>query len=139
MVDMKQSFAKVVAIIMWYHRGCASVSQKLLQELTASKEPYLCLMCSRTAFKEEVGQLKSEIILLKSELKAIPSMQTSIETLHREITDLRSKINNLTVGPDPKSNASKKKKNQPMQEWLPALKPMLTINNHPQKTWPTST
>ena len=63
---------------MWYHRGCASVSQKLLQELTVSEEPFLCLMCSRASFKEELDQLKSEIAFLKSELKAIPSMQTSM-------------------------------------------------------------
>ena len=73
---------------MWYHRGCASVSQKLLQELTASEEPFLCLMCSRASYKEELDQLKSEIAFLKSELKAIPSTQTSIEALHRETTDL---------------------------------------------------
>ena len=46
---------------MWYHRRCASVSQKLLQELTASEEPFLCLMCSRAAFKEEVSQLNRRL------------------------------------------------------------------------------
>lgn len=30
----------------WYHRGCASVSQELLSTLTASDEPFFCLMCS---------------------------------------------------------------------------------------------
>ena len=58
---------------MWYHRGCASVSQRLLQELATSDEPFLCLMCSRTAFKE-ISQLKAEIITLRCELKTIPSM-----------------------------------------------------------------
>ena len=82
---------------MWYHRGCASVSQKLLQELTASEEPFLCLMCSRASFKEELDQLKSEIAFLRSELRAIPSMQTSIEALHRETTDLQTKINDSTA------------------------------------------
>ena len=78
---------------MWYHRGCASVSQQLLRELTASEEPFLCLMCSRTAFKEEISLLKAEIAFLKSELKLIPAIKTSIEALHREVSDLQSKTN----------------------------------------------
>ena len=82
---------------MWYHRGCASVSQKLLQELMVSEEPFLCLICSRASFKEELDQLKSEIAFLKSELKAIPSMQTSIEALHRETIDLQTKISDSTA------------------------------------------
>ena len=82
---------------MWYHRGCASVSQKLFQELTASEEPFLCLMCSRASFKEELDQLKSEIAFLKSELKAIPSMQTCIEAPHRETINLQTKISDSTA------------------------------------------
>lgn len=77
----------------WYHRGCASVSQELLRELTASEELFLCLMCSRRAFKEEISHLKAEVAFLKSELKLIPAMKTSIEALHRDVVDLQSKSN----------------------------------------------
>ena len=74
---------------MWYHRGYASVSQKLLQELTTSEEPFLFLMCSRAACKEEVSQLKSEIVSLKNELTKLPSLQSSTKALRREIKDLK--------------------------------------------------
>lgn len=90
---------------MWYHRGCASVSQKLLQELTTSEEPFLCLMCSRAAFKEEVSRLKSEIVSLKNELTMLPSLQSSTEALHREIKDLQRNVGKLLS--EPKTSVSK--------------------------------
>ena len=37
----------------WIHRGCASISKKLLATLTASTEPFLCLTCSRAGLQEQ--------------------------------------------------------------------------------------
>ena len=72
----------------WYHRGCASVSQELLSTLTASDEPFFCLMCSREIFKQQVDHLVNEINCLKTKLKIIPTMQASIEALKKEFADL---------------------------------------------------
>ena len=74
----------------WYHRGCASVSQELLSALTASGEPFYCLMCSRDIFKQQVNELVAEVNYLKAELKDIPIIQASIETLKGEIAELRN-------------------------------------------------
>ena len=57
--------------------------------LTASDEPFFCLMCSREIFKRQVDHLVNEINCLKTELKIIPTMQASIEALKEEIVDLR--------------------------------------------------
>ena len=73
----------------WYHRGCASVSKELLAALTASDEPFYCLMCSQALFKLQVSQLLAEIDCLKTELKVVPAMQASIDTLKKEVADLR--------------------------------------------------
>ena len=73
----------------WYHRGCASVSKELLATLTASDEPFYCLMCSQALLKLQVSQLLAEIDSLKTELKVVPVMQASIDTLKKEVADLR--------------------------------------------------
>ena len=69
---------------MWYHRGCASVSQKLLSSLTASDEPFLCLMCSWAQFQQEVTELRVVIDALKDELQVIPELRADILTLYEE-------------------------------------------------------
>lgn len=72
------------------------MSQELLAALTASVEPFYCLMCSRETFKQQVNQLVMEVECLKSELKVIPTLQTTIENLKGEIADLRRLYSSAT-------------------------------------------
>lgn len=69
----------------WYHCGYASVSKELLETLTASDEPFYCLICSQALFKLQVSQLLAEIDSLKTELKVVPVMQASIDTLKKKL------------------------------------------------------
>ena len=73
---------------MWYHRGCASVSQKLLSSLTASDEPFLCLMCSRAQFQQEVTELRAVIDALKDKLQVIPELRADIDTMKKKIEEI---------------------------------------------------
>ena len=81
------------------------MSQELLVTLTASDDPFFCLMCSREVFKQQVSQLVAEISSLKAELKVIPSMQASIETLKGEITELRKLCSAATAPTTSYANA----------------------------------
>lgn len=84
---------------MWFHRGCASVSQKLLTSLTTSDEPFLCLMCSRSQFQQEVTELRRVVDALKAELLVIPEMRKEIVSMKQkmeEIPLLKQKIDAMS-------------------------------------------
>lgn len=69
---------------------CKRESRAPIETITASDEPFYCLMCSREIFKQQVSRLVAEIDCLKAELKAIPTMQASIEALKGEVAELRN-------------------------------------------------
>ena len=94
----------------WYHRGCASVPQALLDELTSSEEPFLCIMCSCATFKLQLVELSSIVCPLQAELK-VPAIRENIAAL-KEVSNLHknqymhcNSVNKTNV--DPASYVSK--------------------------------
>ena len=76
------------------------MSQKLLSSLTASDEPFLCLMCNRTQLQQEVIELKSVIDDdMKAELQVIPELHKVIDTMKKKVEEvpiLQQKVATMT-------------------------------------------
>lgn len=72
----------------WLHRRCASIGQDLLASLSASDEPFLCLICSYSSLQQKVTDLSDEVTRLKATLEDLPKLQETVKTLSNQITAL---------------------------------------------------
>ena len=70
----------------WLHRGCASVSPTLYEELSTSTDPFICLSCTNI-------ELRKEIKLLRRELDNMNAVRLQVSALEAEVTALRNDMN----------------------------------------------
>lgn len=70
----------------WLHRGCASVSPTLYEELSTSADPFVCLSCTNI-------ELRQEIKLLRSELDNMNAVRQQLSALEAEVASLRNDVN----------------------------------------------
>ena len=73
----------------WYHRGCASLPPERYKELSASKEPFTCLVCTCLSLKKEVSLLSSAVITLREELRDALKVKESVNALEKEVSALK--------------------------------------------------
>ena len=80
---------------LWYHRGCASVPPELYKTLSNSDEPFVCLSCSSSHFKQQIADLSATVVALKEELKDTLEIRETCSALAREVSALRQALNSL--------------------------------------------
>ena len=77
------------------HRGCASVPPELYKTLSNSDEPFVCLSCSSSHFKQQIADLSATVVALKEELKDALEIRETCSALACEISALRQALNSL--------------------------------------------
>ena len=76
----------------WYHRGCASLPPERYKDLSASDEPFLCLICTCLDLKKEVSSLSSAVTSLREELRDARKVRESVTTLEKEVSALKESL-----------------------------------------------
>ena len=90
----------------WIHRGCASISQKMLATLSTSSESFLCLTCSRVVFQEQMTEVLLMVNNMKAELQQVPILKDTIVALKDEVASLSKLVSELQKEHCTSSNVS---------------------------------
>ena len=65
----------------WLHRGCASVSPTLYEELSTSADPFVCLSCTNFELQREIKLLRSEIDNMNAVRQRLSALEAEVEAL----------------------------------------------------------
>ena len=104
----------------WFHRGCASVPPDLYRALSNSDEPFVCLCCTSSLFKQQITELSATVVALKEELKDALKFRETCSALAGEVATLRQALDSLEK--DVKSSSQLRHPNHGKQTYAVALK-----------------
>ena len=95
---------------------CASIPPERYKELSASYEPFHCLICTCLSLKKEVSSLSSVVTSLREELRDAVKVKECVNALEKEVSELKESLRETSRQLEQvKPTATQRQKTPPMR------------------------